>query len=281
MRTELFVVETGREAVYDVCTAILEDGREVSPRGQRTRELSPVHIELANPADTLPTGINRARLLPAIAAAEALQNIAGKAQPALMHRVSKFFPRPTGRWGEGVVTYGERMGRQLHDALVLLRRDPDTREAVVAVCRPGDMIAGQAHNLCTTTLQFLRRNGALDLLVTMRSNDAWYGLCYDLFQFAQVQLTMARALGIPAGRYFHTAASLHLYERHWEAAAALTPPPPGELMRVDGLGVAPGDDWYRARLRAESLLNGFTPVGATETERWYAATLGPYEPDGS
>lgn len=282
MRTVVIRANTGRDAVLQVCRAILADGREVAPRGQRTLELSPVHIELVDPTDTLPDGINRARLLPAIAAAEALQNIAGVAQPALMSRISSFFPKPTGRWGEGVETYGPRIGPQMDDVVELLRRDPDSREAVVSIWRAGDVTGGQAHNLCTVSLQFLVREGALDLLVTMRSNDAWYGLCYDLFQFAQVQLTVARCLGVPAGRYFHSAASMHLYERHWEAASQLTSPAPdGEGGGLYGLGYFAGQDWTWASARAMVLLRGRLPIEPTVTERWYHAVLEPYEPDGS
>lgn len=282
MRTRVLTVGTGREAVFQVCDAVLAHGRDVRPRGQRTLELSPVHLEIGNPRDVLPTGINRARLLTAIAAAEALQNIAGVAQPGLMHRISKFFPKPTGRWGEGVETYGPRIGPQMNDVVELLRRDRDSREAVVSIWREGDVTSGQAHNLCTVSLQFLVRNGALDLFVYMRSNDAWYGLCYDLFQFAQVQLTVATCLGVPAGRYFHTAASMHLYERHWDAAAALTPPEPSHLPGVGLNGVAaPDRRWATARNRAVEILAGLCPAYPTPTEQWYVDTLAPYEPDGS
>lgn len=281
MRTVTIRANTGRDAVLQACRAILEDGREVRPRGQLTKELSPVHIEVANPADMIPDGIGRAKLLPAIAAAEALQNIAGVAQPALMSRISSFFPKPTGRWGEGVETYGPRLGRQLDAAERLLSRDPDSREAVATIWRAGDIDGGQAHNLCTVSLQFLIRDGGLDLVVYMRSNDAWYGLCYDLFQFAQVQLTMARCVGVPVGRYFHTAASLHLYERHLVAASALSSPAPGFKGRPHwGIGHA-WQVWNTARERALMILRGERPDLMTPTERWYADTLAPYEPDGS
>jgi thymidylate synthase len=281
VRTVTIRANTGRDAVLQVCRAVLADGRPVAPRGQPTKELSPVHVELADPTDTLPDGINRQKLLPAIGAAEALQNVAGVAMPGLMHRISKFFPKPTGRWDEGVATYGERMGRQLDDACELLRVDPDSREAVVSIWGDGDITGGQAHNLCTVSLQFLIREGALDLFVTMRSNDAWYGLCYDLFQFAQVQLTMARCLGVPPGRYFHAAASMHLYERHWDVAALLTSPTPEhDGHRLLGIGREVGKSWGVARVRAKAILHGDPLPDPTPTERWYIDTLAPYDPDG-
>jgi hypothetical protein len=117
----------------------------------------------------------------------------------------------------------------------------------------------------------------------MRSNDAWYGLCYDLFQFAQVQLTVARCLGVPAGRYFHSAASLHLYERHWGAAGELAPPPLAYTGRpLDGIGWQDGQEWGAARARAWALLHGQSESlrYLTPTERWYADMLAPYDPAG-
>lgn len=281
MRSVTIRARTGRDAVLQVCREVLEFGRHVSPRSQPTLELSPVHIELHNPADTLPDGINRVKLLPAIGAAEALQNVAGVAMPGLMHRISKFFPKPTSRWEEGVATYGARMGRQLDDAVELLRRDPDSREAVVSIWGAGDITGGQAHNLCTVSLQFLMRDGGLDLFVTMRSNDAWYGLCYDLFQFAQVQLTVARCLDVPAGRYFHSAASMHLYERHWEAASQLRSGLDRPRQRLTGIGWDRGQTWNIARLRAFAILSGdHDALDLSSTEQWYVDTLAPYAPDG-
>lgn len=282
MRSVTIRARAGRDAVLRVCRDVLDFGRPVAPRDQQTLELSPVHIELGDPADTIPDGINREKLLPAIGAAEALQNIAGVAMPGLMHRISKFFPKPTSRWEEGVATYGARMGRQLDDAVELLRRDPESREAVVSIWGAGDITGGQAHNLCTVSLQFLIRDGGLDLFVNMRSNDAWYGLCYDLFQFAQVQMTVARCLGVPAGRYFHSTASMHLYERHWEPASRLRSGLYSPHRRLTGLGWEQGQPWDVARARAFAILGGeHSALDLSPTEQWYVNTLAPYAPDGS
>lgn len=268
---------TGRDAVLDACRLILTHGRHAGPRGQTTLELMPVTIVLEDTADTIPDGIGREKLTPAIAAVEALQNVAGFAAPEIMSEITSFFPKPTGKYADHVETYGPRMRDQLPDVVDLLRRDLETREAVVAVWRPGDVTGGQAHNLCTTTVQFLCRGGRLDLHVNMRSNDAWWGLCYDLFQFAQVQQTVARCLGVPAGRYFHNAASMHLYERHWEAASKLHPAERGhEGQRVEGLGIHDGQSWHVAVTRATLLLKGQPMIGTSPSERWFQGQLGAY-----
>jgi thymidylate synthase len=48
----------------------------------------------------------------------------------------------------------------------------------------------------------------------MRSNDAIWGLPYDVFLFTFLQEMMAIELKVELGSYYHFAGSLHLYERH-------------------------------------------------------------------
>jgi thymidylate synthase len=73
---------------------------------------------------------------------------------------------------------------------------------------------------CTVMLHFMIRNFKLNLTVYMRSNDAWLGLPYDLFNFTQIQCQVAVKLGYPPGNYYHIAGSMHVYthntaDAHW------------------------------------------------------------------
>lgn len=56
------------------------------------------------------------------------------------------------------------------------------------------------------------RDGRLDAICTMRSNDAMLGMPYDVFLFTMIQEMAATTLGCKLGRYYHQVASLHLYE---------------------------------------------------------------------
>ena len=47
----------------------------------------------------------------------------------------------------------------------------------------------------------------------MRSNDIWFGLPYDIFQFTSLQILLSMELGVGIGTYTHICGSLHLYER--------------------------------------------------------------------
>lgn len=96
----------------------------------------------------------------------------------------------------------------------LLKNDPNTRQAVIHIKEPRDLIKRPSKDVnCTIALQFLLRDNKLNLITTMRSNDIWLGLPYDLFNFTCMQIQMAMELGVEIGSYYHNAASLHLYEK--------------------------------------------------------------------
>lgn len=98
----------------------------------------------------------------------------------------------------------------------LLTKDPNSRQAIIhiknASCTPTKDVP------CTVYLQFLLRDGKLNLSVHMRSNDIWMGVPYDMFSFCFLQMKMAMELGVEIGEYTHYAGSLHIYARDYEAA---------------------------------------------------------------
>jgi len=71
---------------------------------------------------------------------------------------------------------------------------------------------------CTVSWQFLIRNNALDMVCTMRSNDVWLGMPYDVFVNTTIQAFLAHKLDVQLGRYYHQVGSLHLYDRNAKAA---------------------------------------------------------------
>lgn len=109
----------------------------------------------------------------------------------------------------------EKFGfNQLEYVENLLKKEPLTRQAVIHIKDPIDHIEHPSKDVpCTLSLQFLVRNGALNLTVHMRSNDIWTGFPYDVFSFTCIQIMLAFRLGLEIGTYTHTAGSLHLYER--------------------------------------------------------------------
>lgn len=99
----------------------------------------------------------------------------------------------------------------------LLKKDPNSRQAVIHIKTPRDTRVNPTKDLnCTVCLQFFIRDGALHCTTYMRSNDLWMGFPNDIFQFTVIQIRMAMELGVDIGYYTHIAGSLHLYKRDYE-----------------------------------------------------------------
>lgn len=106
---------------------------------------------------------------------------------------------------------------QLEMCEKLLRRDPNTRQAVIHIKEARNVIENPTKDLnCTVCLQFFIRDGKLYMTTYMRSNDLWMGFPNDVFQFTCIQIYLAMRLGVKLGTYTHIAGSLHLYERDYK-----------------------------------------------------------------
>ena len=100
---------------------------------------------------------------------------------------------------------------QLDYVISLLKRDKYTRQACISIY-DGKEITDYAHDTpCTYAVQFTIVHGRLDMCVTMRSNDLWYGFCNDQYQFSKLQEMVSKRLEIETGVYYHFAHNMHLY----------------------------------------------------------------------
>jgi thymidylate synthase len=102
-----------------------------------------------------------------------------------------------------------------------LTQDLYSRQAVINFNQPIHKYPGNKDFVCTMGQQFLYRNGQLDSIVWMRSNDFIYGLTYNLPWFAYLHQMMAEKLNLPLGKYSHIASTLHVYEKHYGLLNAL------------------------------------------------------------
>jgi thymidylate synthase len=121
--------------------------------------------------------------------------------------------------------YGKRLfdfggANQVQNVIDLLKRRPTSRRAVFQLFDASDLVQDFRSVPCTCTMQFLIRDDRLDMLVNMRSNDAFLGLPHDVFAFTMLQEIVARSVGVELGEYRHIAGSLHLYENNASAARA-------------------------------------------------------------
>ena len=101
--------------------------------------------------------------------------------------------------------------RQLDAVVRKLKMDKDTRQACISIYDGKEMYKYDNDTPCTYAVQFTIVNNKLDMCVTMRSNDLWYGFCNDQYQFSMLQQLVASRLDIPVGIYYHFAHNMHLY----------------------------------------------------------------------
>ena len=105
-----------------------------------------------------------------------------------------------------------KRGNQLDEVIDLLKTNPRTRQAAISIY---DRKEGYMYNNdtpCTYAVQFTIVGQKLNMCVTMRSNDLWYGFCNDQYCFSKLQEVVAYRTGLLIGNYYHFAHNLHLYD---------------------------------------------------------------------
>ena len=101
--------------------------------------------------------------------------------------------------------------RQLNQMILKLKLDKNTRQAAISIYDGKEHHKYKTDTPCTYAVQFTIVRGKLDMCVTMRSNDLWYGFCNDQYCFSKLQQYVAEELNIPVGVYYHFAHNMHLY----------------------------------------------------------------------
>ncbi|MDR1329873.1 MAG: thymidylate synthase [Oscillospiraceae bacterium] len=119
--------------------------------------------------------------------------------------------------GNWEYTYHARMEGQLPWIVSELRRNPDSRRAVISTRDKHDMESGSP--ACLQSLQYFIRGGALHCKSLFRSNDAAKATFMNAFALIMLQQRIACELGVPVGSYTHRANSFHVYARDYELFA--------------------------------------------------------------
>lgn len=194
-----------------------------APRGLPILEVLQGHavVDMNDPLIVLP----ERKLSLKFAFTEAWWMLTGRDDVATLHEVSKNIVAYS---DDGVTffgAYGKRYVAQRERILRALRRDHDTRQAVLTfwdVANPPD-----TRDLpCSLTIQWIIRDGALHAVYNMRSSDLWLGWAYDIFSFScmsfhmllELRQTDERLANLTLGNMYYTAGSMHLYDRDFEGA---------------------------------------------------------------
>jgi thymidylate synthase len=115
--------------------------------------------------------------------------------------------------GNWEYTYHLRMAGQLPWVTDELRRNPDSRRAIISTRDEADLASGSP--ACLQSIQYLIRDGALHCKVLFRSNDATKAAFMNAFALIMLQKRIADELNVPVGSYTHRANSFHVYERDY------------------------------------------------------------------
>ena len=101
---------------------------------------------------------------------------------------------------------------QLECVINELRRNPNSRRAVININTPCMYRMVTRDTQCTMFLHYYIRDNKLHSTATMRSNDFIKGLTFDITYFTELQKYIAHRLGIECGTYTHFDTSFHTYD---------------------------------------------------------------------
>jgi thymidylate synthase len=229
---------TASEVLPQILSDLLELGDEVGSRNGRVKELLNVQIVLTDPQQREILSLNRkANVFAQIA--ETMWVLAGRND---IEWLSAYLPRAKDYSDDGETwrgAYGKRIREwggwphqdkngavgidQLAHVVDLLKEDPLSRRAVIAIYDPRVDSASGKDIPCNDFLQFQSRLGALHMTVTVRSNDAMWGWSgINAFEWSTLQEIVAHLLGITVGTLTFNIGSLHLYGQHWNKASRIS-----------------------------------------------------------
>jgi thymidylate synthase len=214
------------EVQVSLLKSLLEDGQVTVARQMKTLEISPMGFVLTNPRARCI--INKARKWSfPLAIGELAWHLSGSHDVDFISYYGKEW-RNFSENGKVIMEscYGHKIfarndqGKSQWDNIVhLLQEDPATRRAVLSLYDGGFNLGPHSKDVaCICTIQFLIRDGRLDAITHMRSNDVIWGLPYDLFLVTMLQEYLSQILSVDLGIYYHFANSMHLYERHFKLA---------------------------------------------------------------
>ena len=117
----------------------------------------------------------------------------------------------------GFLLFSPQNGYQYKNVIQELKRDKYSRRAIAYYTNPFMHYTGGNDHVCTMYVSYIVREGALNAVVSMRSNDIRFGLIgADLEWQRHILNKIATELDLPVGKLYWHAVSLHLYERHFD-----------------------------------------------------------------
>lgn len=212
---------------FELCQRLLNKGSNVWSSNQKswTREIRNIQFTLTDIRNNVPA--NRDISL-SYAFAELIWYFTGDNSTSYISQFAKLWERisddgVTNNSAYGYVLTKKFKFNQVAKILELLKKDPESRRAVLNINAPNPNVIETKDEPCTIALQYLIRNGELHCTAIMRSNDVWFGTPYDVIFFTELQKYIAKKLGVNYGEYTHFATSFHVYDRDIEKIKSVKP----------------------------------------------------------
>ncbi|MGE4281333.1 MAG: thymidylate synthase [Magnetospirillum sp.] len=219
-----FEGDTADEIWRNAAAALTSDGgwlRQDSRLGP-TRELLHCTFHLRDPRQRWVLS-RRPALNPAFAIAEAIWILQGRDDAAFLNFWNPLLPKFAGEGETYDGAYGHRLRvhqglDQIERAFRVLQANPASRQALLQIWdgrldMPNPDGSPRSPDIpCNVVAMPKVREGRLEWLQVMRSNDLYLGTPHNFIQFTTLQEVMAGWLGLEVGAYVQLSDSLHLYE---------------------------------------------------------------------
>jgi thymidylate synthase len=214
------------EAFVEELAKLKTRGNVVNSRGSKQLERTfvnfviedPTQIDIDVPARKFNKSYAIAEWMWYLSANQKINNISKLA--SIWSDIQDPYGEAESNYGSYIFTPNNREDSQWDWVINELVSDCDSRRATIAINQPYHKSKNPKDYPCTHYIHFFIRNGKLDMGVYMRSNDAVFGLCNDVFTFSLFQQLMLNSLNdkgmnLSLGQYHHSAGSFHIYERHF------------------------------------------------------------------
>lgn len=127
--------------------------------------------------------------------------------------------------------YGPRIVKQLPFIIDELKRDKNSRRAVINILEADDKLLledkfigkSKTEYPCTNAITFFIRDNKLNIHVAMRSNNMVLTICYDVYNFTNMLFKVHELLkdtyqDLELGTYHHNIVSAHILEKEYSLA---------------------------------------------------------------
>jgi len=226
--THQFIADTADDVWRAAAEALIkgEVCHRQSSRLGSTRELLHCTFALRQPRQRWVLS-RRPALNPAFAIAETVWILLGRDDAEFLNFWNPGLPAFAGHGVRYHGAYGWRLRQnmgfdQLERAYQVLTHNPDSRQVVLQIWDSHLDLpyeTGQACDSdipCNVVAMPKIRDGRLEWLQVMRSNDLFLGAPHNFVQFTVMQEVMAGWLGVELGSYVQVSDSLHFYEHDLE-----------------------------------------------------------------